>query len=76
MSSFAKCDNGKDCKYKWEVTNGFIVGIPSASPSILEANSQIQIKVLWNNANGNGTIKVISDKPNGGIAECSQCHSV
>lgn len=73
MSSFAKCKGGKDCKYKWEVTNGLIVGIPPANPSILEANSLIQIKVLWNNANGNGTVKVTSDKPNAGIAECSQC---
>lgn len=73
MTSFAKCKDGKDCKYKWEVTNGFIVGIPAASPSILEANSQIQIKVLWNNVNSNGTIKVTSDKPNAGIPECSQC---
>lgn len=73
MSSFAKCDNGKNCKYKWEVTNGFIVGIPAANPSILEANSQIEIKVVWNNVNSNGTIKVTSDKPNAGIAECSQC---
>ncbi|SEI72032.1 hypothetical protein SAMN05216327_103423 [Dyadobacter sp. SG02] len=73
MTSFAKCQDGKDCKFKWEVTNGLIVGIPPATPSILEANSNIQIKVLWNNVNGNGTIKVTSDKPNGGIPECSQC---
>jgi hypothetical protein len=73
MNSFAKCNDGKDCKYKWEVTNGSIIGALPGTPSILEANSQIQIKVLWNNANGNGTIKVTSDKPNAGIAECSQC---
>lgn len=73
MTSFAKCNNGKNCKYKWEVTNGFIVGIPAASPSILEANATDQIKVVWNNTNGNGTIKVTSGQPSAGDQECSEC---
>ncbi|WP_229211051.1 T9SS type A sorting domain-containing protein [Dyadobacter jiangsuensis] len=73
MSLFAKCNNGKDCKYKWEVTNGLIVGIPAASPSILEANAKDQIKVVWNNTNGNGTIKVTSGQPSAGDQGCSEC---
>ncbi|MGX5856777.1 T9SS type A sorting domain-containing protein [Dyadobacter jiangsuensis] len=73
MSSFAKCNNGKDCKYKWEVTNGLITGIPVASPSILEANAKDQIKVVWNNTNGNGTIKVTSGQPSAGDQGCSEC---
>jgi hypothetical protein len=73
MSSFAKCSQGAGCKYKWEVTNGHILTGSFANPSVLEADTKDQIKVIWDNTNGNGTIKVTSDKPSVGLAECSQC---
>jgi len=73
MNSFAKCDKGAGCKYKWEVTNGHILTGSFGNPSVLEADAKPQIKVIWDNTNGNGTIKVTSDKPTVGLAECSQC---
>lgn len=73
MSSFAKCGQGVGCKYKWEVTNGHILTGSFANPSVLEVDAKDQIKVIWDNTNGNGTIKVTSDKPSGGLIECLQC---
>lgn len=74
MNSFQACDNGKNCKYKWEVTNGRIIGGSDANPSVLEANNTIKIAVEWNNTNGNGVVKVTSTgKPNPSTAECDQC---
>lgn len=74
MNSFAKCDNGKNCKYKWEVTNGHIISGTYANPSVLEANGAIKIAVEWDNTNGNGIVKVTSTgKPNPSNQECDLC---
>ncbi|MET7256535.1 T9SS type A sorting domain-containing protein [Dyadobacter fermentans] len=76
MNSFAKCDNGKNCKYKWEVTNGHIISGTYANPSVLEANGAIKIAVEWDNTNGNGVVKVTSTgKPNPSTPECDLCPS-
>ncbi len=72
MTGFSKCNNGKNCKYKWEVTNGVILGGTVANPSVFENDGASFITVKWNNFNGNGKIKVTSGKP-AAQGDCQSC---
>lgn len=63
MSYFSSCNDGTACKFKFEVTNGKIIGGTNANPSVLESNGVSNITVRWDNVNGDGTVKVTTGVP-------------
>jgi hypothetical protein len=69
---FYNLNNGRDCNYKWEVTNGEIVGGTNASPSIYEGPGINGITVKWNNVNGSGTVKVTTGALSN-VKGCTSC---
>ncbi len=68
VSNFTACSVNA-CHFKWEVTNGIISGTGN---TVYEAVGLTSIDVIWNNHNGNGTVKVtLSNGPT-----CSNCPNI
>ncbi|MCE7061344.1 T9SS type A sorting domain-containing protein [Dyadobacter sp. CY343] len=67
---FEDCQEGSHCKFKWEVTNGIFNNNNSTT---LIADGATKVDVKWNNVNGNGTIKVTTDKPASQADGCKNC---
>ncbi|MGN7889454.1 T9SS type A sorting domain-containing protein [Dyadobacter sp. 22481] len=72
VATISNLDNcgilGATCYYKWEVTEGIIIGAPPATPNKREGASLNTINVKWNNTTNPGKIKVTS-----GAGGCSGC---
>ncbi|MCF2486896.1 T9SS type A sorting domain-containing protein [Dyadobacter sp. CY347] len=73
INPFSVCNNGLNCKYSWEVTNGVILGGYGMNPSKHDGDGNYYIDVKWNNFNGSGKIKVTSAAPANAGVECSTC---
>ncbi|MCF0075218.1 T9SS type A sorting domain-containing protein [Dyadobacter sp. CY261] len=72
IAPYANCGfSGASCRFKWEVTNGKIVGALPTSPGQLEADQLNAITVQWNNVNSPGKVKVTSSASS--ITGCSDC---
>ncbi|UON82966.1 T9SS type A sorting domain-containing protein [Dyadobacter chenwenxiniae] len=73
LDPFSNCNNGLNCKYYWEVSNGVILGGYGTNPSKHDGDGNYYIDVKWNNFNGKGAIKVTSAKPASQLNGCITC---